>query len=171
MRKYSTANKVIEDMAKFNKIEVPKEFIIEESANIENGSGKQKTSQEVGMASLLTSKPLRGRLIVMAFNWIVATLCYYGLSLNAGIGSDVFSAFSLSAFMEIPAYCFSAMVSCARKLETLNCRSRDNWSDHLNVRSFQLRLTPLASSVVTTHAIYGLLMNSTIISSTTVLLA
>ena len=53
---------------------------------------------------------LRGRLIVMAFNWIVATLCFYGLSLNAGIGSNVFSAFSLSAAMEIPAYIFSALV-------------------------------------------------------------
>ena len=47
---------------------------------------------------------------MMAFNWIVATLCFYGLSLNAGIGSNVFSAFSLSAAMEIPAYIFSALV-------------------------------------------------------------
>ena len=53
---------------------------------------------------------LRPRLIVMAFNWIVATLCFYGLSLNAGIGSNVFTAFSLSAAMEVPAYIFSALV-------------------------------------------------------------
>ena len=47
----------------------------------------------------------------MALNWIVATLCFYGLSINAGIGSNVFMTFSLSAAMEIPAYIFSAMVN------------------------------------------------------------
>ena len=52
-----------------------------------------------------------GRLVVMALNWIVATLCFYGLSINAGIGSNVFMTFSLSAAMEIPAYIFSAMVN------------------------------------------------------------
>ena len=95
-------------MAKVNNIEVPEEFIIEEKPSILDQ--QSSVSTEVGMGSLLASKPLRGRLIVMAFNWIVATLCYYGLSLNAGIGSDVFSSFSLSAFMEIPSICFSAMV-------------------------------------------------------------
>ena len=48
----------------------------------------------------------------MAFNWIVATVCYYGLTLNSvGIGSSVFTSFSLSSAMEIPAYIFSAMVN------------------------------------------------------------
>ena len=48
----------------------------------------------------------------MAFNWIVATVCYYGLTLNSvGIGSSVFISFSLSSAMEIPAYIFSAMVN------------------------------------------------------------
>ena len=97
-------------MAKVNNIEVPEEFIIEEKPCMILDQQQSSVSTEVGMGSLLASKPLRGRLIVMAFNWIVATLCYYGLSLNAGIGSDVFSSFSLSAFMEIPSICFSAMV-------------------------------------------------------------
>ena len=53
-----------------------------------------------------------GRLVVMAFNWIVATVCYYGLTLNSvGIGSSVFTSFSLSSAMEIPAYIFAAMVN------------------------------------------------------------
>ncbi len=51
------------------------------------------------------------RLVVMVFNWVVATLCYYGLSLNAGIGSDVFVSFTIAATMEIPAYIFCAIVS------------------------------------------------------------
>ena len=107
MQKFKSANQVIAQMAKINKVNVPEEYFVEETVmEIEKVS-----SSEVGMGSLLVSKPLLGRLIVMAFNWIVATLCFYGLSLNAGIGSDVFSAFSLSAVMEIPAYCFSAMVT------------------------------------------------------------
>ena len=106
MGKFDTANKVIEKMADFNKVEVPKEFLVDEIPEL----GKASVT-EVGMGPLLGTKALRSRLIVMAFNWIVATLCFYGLSLNAGIGSNVFSAFSLSAAMEIPAYCFSAMVS------------------------------------------------------------
>jgi len=102
--KFKTANKVILEMSRFNKVEVPKEFILSEEVEMH-----QLTTEGVGMAPLLASKQLRGRLIVMAFNWIVATLCFYGLSLNAGIGSNVFSAFSLSAAMEIPAYIFSAL--------------------------------------------------------------
>ncbi len=108
--KFSTANKVIESMSRINKVPVPEEFLIENDAEEKLASSPGSSSADVGMGPLMKSKPLRGRLIVMVFNWIVATLCYYGLSLNAGIGSDVFSAFSLSALMEIPAYCLSAMV-------------------------------------------------------------
>lgn len=110
VNKFSTANNVIKTLAKFNKVEVPEEFILDEP-NFGEEDSDEKPSNEVGMIPLMTSKPLRGRLIVMVFNWIVATLCFYGLSLNAGIGSNVFASFSLSAFMEIPAYCMSALVS------------------------------------------------------------
>ena len=109
--KFKTANKVIEDMTKVNKIEVPEEFLLDESFNQDDSEDGNDMPKQVGMTSLVKCKALRGRLVVMGLNWIVATLAFYGLSLNAGIGSDVFSGFSLSACMEIPAYVLAAFVS------------------------------------------------------------
>ena len=54
MGKFGTANNVIEEMAKFNKVEVPKEFLLEEVSELDKPSAK-----EVGMAPLIMSKALR----------------------------------------------------------------------------------------------------------------
>ena len=110
--KFDKANKVIRDMTEVNKIEVPEEFILDESYGQEtNEEGEEVKAKPIGMSSLIACQALRGRLLVMGLNWVVATLAFYGLSLNAGIGSDVFSGFSLSACMEIPAYILAAVVS------------------------------------------------------------
>ena len=62
----------------------------------------------------------------MAFNWIVATVCYYGLTLNSvGVGSSVFTSFSLSSAMEIPAYIFSAMVNKNYDIYIFQSNSKD----------------------------------------------
>jgi hypothetical protein len=102
--KIEVANDVIKKMAIFNNVDIPEKHILKTKI-VKEGP------RQVGMVALLTSKPLRGRLVVMGFNWIVATLCYYGLSLTAGIGSDVFAKFTVTAIMEIPAYTFTALVN------------------------------------------------------------
>ena len=110
--KFDQANRVIRDMTEVNKIEIPDEFILDESyGQSEEGGEEVKEAKPIGMSSLIACQALRGRLLVMGLNWVVATLAFYGLSLNAGIGSDVFSGFSLSACMEIPAYILAAVVS------------------------------------------------------------
>ena len=110
--KFDQANKVIRDMTEVNKIAIPDEFILDESyGQSEEGGEEVKEAKPIGMSSLIACQALRGRLLVMGLNWVVATLAFYGLSLNAGIGSDVFSGFSLSACMEIPAYILAAVVS------------------------------------------------------------
>lgn len=102
-------------MAEFNKTPLPDQFIMNKS-KMKSSEDPDEADQkaQVGLAALIVSRPLRGRLVVMALNWIVATLCFYGLSLNAGIGSDVFSVFSLAATMEIPGYIFCAAVSISK---------------------------------------------------------
>jgi len=101
--KIDIANQVISKMSEINHVEIPEEFLLKQKPKI-------VAKNEAGMGSLIASVELRGRLVVMAFNWIVATVCYYGLTLNSvGIGSSVFTSFSLSSAMEIPAYIFSAM--------------------------------------------------------------
>ena len=49
--KFKTANKVILEMSRFNKVEVPKEFILSEEVEMH-----QLTTEGVGMAPLLASK-------------------------------------------------------------------------------------------------------------------
>ena len=49
--KFKTANKVILEMSRFNKVEVPKEFIMSEEVEMH-----QLTTEGVGMAPLLASK-------------------------------------------------------------------------------------------------------------------
>ena len=49
--KFKTANKVILEMSRFNKVEVPKEFIMSEETEMH-----QLTTEGVGMAPLLASK-------------------------------------------------------------------------------------------------------------------
>ena len=49
--KFRTANKVILEMSRFNKVELPKEFIMSEVSEMH-----QLNNEEVGMAPLLASK-------------------------------------------------------------------------------------------------------------------
>ena len=51
MGKFRTANKVILEMSRFNKVELPKEFIMSEVSEMH-----QLNNEEVGMAPLLASK-------------------------------------------------------------------------------------------------------------------
>ena len=43
----------------------------------------------------------------MSINWIVSTMCWYGLSLNSvNLPGNIYVSFVLSALIEIPSYIF-----------------------------------------------------------------
>ena len=95
------AKKIVEDIAKFNGTEKPN------WSDDDDEYSTKEESKDLSIASLLSHPALRIRLLIMAFNWVVTTLGYYGLSLNsARLGDDAFSNFALTAVMEIPSYVF-----------------------------------------------------------------
>ena len=54
---------------------------------------------------MFTSKVLVVRSLVIFFNWLVASLVYYGLSLNVGsLSGDIYLNFFLNALVELAAY-------------------------------------------------------------------
>ena len=83
---------------------------------------------------MLTSSKLRPRLLIMAINWIVATLSYYGLSLSASMSKDVFTTFTVTAIMEIPSYIFCILVvdRLGRKPVLIGKREKKYWLNILN---------------------------------------
>ena len=92
-KKYDKALKSIKFAAKFNKIQCSSSGIEEENAN----------SEIFGISVLVAQPVLRYRLVIMAFNWVVVTLCFYGLILNSA-GQDLFIGMSSSASVELLAY-------------------------------------------------------------------
>jgi OCT family organic cation transporter-like MFS transporter 4/5 len=109
---------VLARVAKVNKVIMPRMDEESDSMSETEEDCNTKPKQNIGISQLITNSTMRLRFIVMAFNWVVATLGYYGLSLSsAGLSSDPFTSFALSATMEIPAYlfCISCLDRAGRK--------------------------------------------------------
>jgi len=66
-------------------------------------SSKTESVTETGIIGLISHKKLFGRLIVMSLEWIVITLCFYGLSFNSG-KLELFVGTGLMAGVECLAY-------------------------------------------------------------------
>eukprot|EP00092_Neocalanus_flemingeri_P108291 GFUD01139069.1.p1 GENE.GFUD01139069.1~~GFUD01139069.1.p1 ORF type:complete len:563 (-),score=86.66 GFUD01139069.1:194-1882(-) len=100
------AKKTVCEIAQFNGSEKPlwTEDICGEEEEEESLLGDEP--ENLGICSLLSHPILRMRTLIMALNWVVATLGYYGLSLNSARLGDPFSSFALTAAMEIPSYIF-----------------------------------------------------------------
>ena len=92
-RKYGKAIKSIRIAAKSNKLPAPEQEIQENTESNEN----------FGIGVLVAHPVLRYRLIIMSCNWIVVTLCFYGLILNSA-DQDLFIGMSSSAAVELLAY-------------------------------------------------------------------
>ena len=97
------ALKSIKTAAKSNKLELPKQVTIMEKAVTD------EKAENLGICVLAAHPILRYRLIIMSFNWIVITLCFYGLSLNSA-NEDLFTGMSLMAFVELLAYIISLFI-------------------------------------------------------------
>jgi OCT family organic cation transporter-like MFS transporter 4/5 len=59
--------------------------------------------EEQGIGALAHQPRLRFRLFIMSLNWIVITLCFYGLSMNSA-GQDLFIGLGTMAGVELVAY-------------------------------------------------------------------
>ena len=92
-KKFQKAMKSIRVAAKSNKLYVSEAGIQE----------KSESSESFGIGVLIAHPVLRYRLLIMSFNWIVVTLCFYGLILNSA-GQDLFIGMSSSAAVELVAY-------------------------------------------------------------------
>ena len=92
------AKSTIDMMASVNKVEIPEGALDTLSCEV--------TEKNLGLWSLLSTSKLRPRLLIMSFNWVVTTLCYYGLTLSASLSQDVFTTFTVAAAMELPSYIF-----------------------------------------------------------------
>jgi len=102
------AKVVLNCVAQINKVIMPQ--MEDDDSNSDAGEETTTPRQNTGISQMFLNSTLRLRFVVMAFNWVVATLGYYGLSLSsAGLSSDPFTSFALSATMEIPAYLFCIM--------------------------------------------------------------
>ena len=75
---------------------------------IEKAMNDEKT-KKLGICILVAHPILRYRLIIMSFNWIVITLCFYGLSLNSA-NEDLFTGMSMMALVELMAYIITLFI-------------------------------------------------------------
>ncbi len=67
---------------------------------------------EMGFRSLFAHRYTTVNTLVMMVNWTVATMAYYGLSLNSvNLSGDIYVNFVLTALIEIPSYVFCVMVT------------------------------------------------------------
>lgn len=65
------------------------------------------------LGDLYRSPTLRNRLLNVNFNWVVITLVYYGLSMNASsLAGDLFTNFTLLSVAEFPGYLLSYLGMC-----------------------------------------------------------
>ncbi len=72
--------------------------------------GISKESEST-IKDLFRPLPICIRTLNMFYNWIVTTLCYYGLTMTASsLSDDVFLNFILLIVVEIPAHFFCIMV-------------------------------------------------------------
>ena len=72
--------------------------------------------EQQGIASLAQQPKLLFRLFIMSLNWIVITLCFYGLSMNSG-NQDLFIGLGTMAGVELVAYISTMffMDACGRQ--------------------------------------------------------
>jgi len=100
--KTERAIKSIKVAANSNNLQVPTEIHIEKSFSDDK-------TKKLGICILIAHPVLCYRLIIMSLNWIVITLCFYGLSLNSA-NEDLFTGMSMMAFVELMAYIITLFI-------------------------------------------------------------
>lgn len=94
--KTERALKSISVAARSNGLPIPTHIPIDDSA-------KNEAVTNTGIIGLMAHRTLFIRLIIMSLEWIVITMCFYGLSFNSG-KQDLFKGTGLMAGVEVLAY-------------------------------------------------------------------
>ncbi|XP_052805503.1 organic cation transporter protein-like isoform X2 [Mya arenaria] len=91
------AEKIIQKMAKQNNTQVPEKLFDGNTTATTQAGGK--------LWELFTNKVLFLRTMILFFNWVVVSMCYYGVTMYAGtIGGNFYLNFFLLAVAEIPKF-------------------------------------------------------------------
>ncbi|KAK3777515.1 hypothetical protein RRG08_044805 [Elysia crispata] len=111
--RYSEAHKIMVDIARVNKRELPEKLLLQEtdrqttsekSKNLEQN--QQSTSGWKNLLLLAKSPVLAVRLAILSFSWAVNSMVYYGVTLNMGaiIQGDIYINFLILAVLEVLSY-------------------------------------------------------------------
>lgn len=112
-KRFEEAENVVRKAAHVNKVYLPEHVFARE---ISKGN---VPSQRHTVVDLLRTPNMRKKSLIMFFEWFVASLVYYGLSLNtAALVGDEYVNFVLSGAVEIPGYilCVFTMNYLGRRL-------------------------------------------------------
>ena len=72
---------------------------------------KSRSLTRVGIFQTFFLPGLRSRLAIIALNWLVTSITYYGISLNATLHKDLYMNFILKAACQIPSYLFCMILA------------------------------------------------------------
>ena len=112
----------VKKTAKINRTEFPINVFNAEFKNSQRTENaelcEEKSSGKASLVDLFTPRPILFRTLCMFYNWLVTTLCYYGLTMTASnLSDDIFVNYILVVIVELPAniFCVYAMDKFGRK--------------------------------------------------------
>ena len=87
-----------------------------EKISVENSSFLQERiveeNEQLGLKSLFNRWYMAEISLIMFYNWMAATIGYYGLGMfSVHLAGDIYINFVLSALIEIPSYIFCVLVN------------------------------------------------------------
>ncbi|GFR90248.1 organic cation transporter protein [Elysia marginata] len=110
------ASKVLENVAKKNGVVVPEK--------VKNLQDVVQEKAEKNLWHLFTSTTLLIRSFIIFLNWMVASMIFYGLSLNSGdLSGNVYVNFVLMATAELVSFLFALFVMDITGRKKLHCSS------------------------------------------------
>lgn len=100
------AIKIIEDVAKENKVIVPKE-VLDSIGDEQKEAIKSSNAKQASLIDLFRYPNLRKKTLLIFLDWFVNSATYYGLSWNtSNLGGNDYVNFIISGAVEFPAYTF-----------------------------------------------------------------
>eukprot|EP00095_Tigriopus_kingsejongensis_P010110 maker-scaffold152_size304267-snap-gene-1.15 protein:Tk10110 transcript:maker-scaffold152_size304267-snap-gene-1.15-mRNA-1 annotation:"organic cation transporter protein" len=117
------ARKILLKGAKMNKNQLADDVF-----QMEISREDQKESKDIpqyGIGSVLANFTILKHSAIMGLNWIVTSMCFFGLSFNSvNLGGDMYLNFILTSLIEIPSYLFCILVldHLGRKPVTIFCQ-------------------------------------------------
>eukprot|EP00118_Oscarella_pearsei_P011341 m.75698 g.75698 ORF g.75698 m.75698 type:complete len:490 (+) comp35949_c0_seq1:2053-3522(+) len=106
---------ILMKMAKVNGCSVDRKTVIAACRSGKDvGKDVSKNSKSARLLDIFTHREARKRLLVTAYLWFVSSLVYYGLSMNAKLGSSIYVSFFASAVIELPSLATSSYLLKAK---------------------------------------------------------